>query len=520
MTTMWRVLALACAIAVFPPLAAAQVATVAEGALSGMQERDVSVFYGVPFAAPPVGALRWAAPQPAVAWQGPRAANRLPASCPQVLMPDGFMMYTREYLTPAPPGVSEDCLFANIWTPQLPGSTQARAALPVLVFIHGGGYTSGSGTVPIYNGANLARKELVVVTINYRLSALGFLAHPELTAEQGGASGNYAIQDQIQALRWIQRNIAAFGGDPSKVTIAGQSAGAGSVLALLVSPQAKGLFRNALVQSAPGMGDYPLLTQAEQRGAALLRSWGVDSIAAARALPAEKLAVPAGPAGGGSMIADGKVIPRVPSPPLMASDVPVMVGYTFNDLFAVTRKLTAAQWQVEARQRYGGRAAEFLRYYPGGTDAEASRSATRESVDRSQMAPILQWMATRGANSPVYAYLFSHVEPGPKSAEYGAFHSSDLPYMFDTLSMSPERNFTEVDRRVVEQFGGAVVNFVKTGKPEGGSVPAWPALTQQGKAVMEFGDEARLVRVYPAGADAVMAAGRAPQGPPAGAHAE
>jgi len=490
-----------------PSLAFAQSAVVAEGRLTGASDNGAAVFYGIPFAAAPTGEGRWAAPRPPARWSGVRDAAKLPASCPQALTPDGFMMWTVEYMTPSAPGVSEDCLFLNVWTPQAPDGNARRGALPVLVYIHGGAYTSGSGTVPVYNGANLAKQGIVVVTINYRLGALGFLAHPELTAAQGGASGNYAIADQIEALRWIQRNIAAFGGDPARVTISGQSAGGGSVLALLASPQAKGLFRGAIVQSAPGMGNYAPLAQAEQRGRTLVESWGVQSIAEARALPVDKLTVPQGPGIAGP-IADGKVIPA--TGPRLASDVPVMTGYTLNDLFAQTRKVTAAQWRAEATERYGERAAEFLRYYPGDTDAAASVSATRESVDRTELAPIVEWLGTRGATSPVYAYLFSHVEPGPKSAEYGAFHSSELPYMFDTLHLSPARNFTATDRQVVKQFSGAVVNFVKTGAPAGGAVPAWPALTPGGKAVMEFGGTARLSRVYPSGADGVMAAGKPP----------
>lgn len=489
------------------PVAAEQVMRVEQGPLSGVKDNDVRIYYGVPFAAPPTGADRWAPPRPPHPWdETVRRADVMPPSCPQELSAEGFMMWTSEYMTPVEPGVSEDCLFANIWTAaETPG-----AALPVLVYIHGGGYTSGSGTVPVYDGANLARQGLVVVTINYRLGVLGFLAHPELTAEQRGASGNYALQDQIEALRWIRQNISAFGGDPAKVTIAGQSAGGGSVLGLLASPEAKGLFRAAIVQSAPGMGSYPPPSAAEQSGSALVKSWNVQSIADARALPVEKLTVSPGPGGGGLPIADGKVIPTASQSLGMANDVPVMTGYTLNDLFAPTRRVTATEWNTEARERYGSQAEKFLRFYPGDSDAQASDSATREITARAEMAPILEWMEHRGAQSPVYAYLFSHVEPGPNAAQYGAFHSSELPYMFDTLHLSPGRDFTEVDRNVVRQFSGAVVNFVTTGNPGGGTVPTWPALDAEGKAVMEFNATAKLSRIYPEGADGVIAAGSPP----------
>ncbi len=490
------------------PAAHAQTVALAEGRVSGAPDgEDVSVFWGIHYASAPVGDLRWAPPVPPAPWGDTvRPADRMPASCPQELTPGGFMMWTVEYITPAEPGVSEDCLVANVWTPRVPEGAEAQGGLPVLVYIHGGGYTSGSGTVPIYNGANLARQGLVVVTINYRLGALGFMAHPELSAEQGGASGNYAIQDQIEALRWVQRNIAAFGGDPAKVTISGQSAGGGSVLALLASPLASGLFRAAIVQSAPGMGSYPPLEAAERSGKALVDGWGVASIAEARALPLDRLKTPPGPGGSGAPIADGRVIPAASGPRPLASDVPIMTGYTLNDLFAPTRRLTSAEWRMEARERYGEQAEAFLRHYSGRTDVEASDSATREAAARGQMAPIVDWLAATGIRSPVYAYLFSHVEPGPDAEQYGAFHSSELPYMFDTLHLSPGRDFTDVDRRVVAQFSGAVVDFVKTGSPAGAA--AWPALTDEGKAVMEFGSYARLSRIYPEGADALIAGGK------------
>lgn len=255
------------------------------------------------------------------------------------------------------------------------------------------------------------------------------------------------------------------------------------------------------------MGSYPALASAEAKGAALLKDWGATSIAQARTLPLDVLTAPA-PPGVYAPIADGRFIPAGATQ--LASDVPIMTGYTLNDLFAPTRRPTAAEWRAEAIERYGAQSDTFLRFYPGTTDRQAADSAAREATARAEMAPILAWQQATGVTSPVYAYLFSHVEPGPKAEEYGAFHSSELPYMFDTLHLSPGRDFTEVDRRVVQQFGGAVVNFVKTGNPAGGPVPAWPALTEQNKAVMEFGADAHLSRLYPDGADAVIAAGKPP----------
>src|SRR3954467_13985216 len=302
--------------------------TVAQGVLTGTTDNGVTVFRGVPFAAPPVGDLRWAPPRPPERWgPQPREAKTFGASCTQTLRSSGAGQWTSEYMSPEAPGVSEDCLFLNIWTPAaLTGSARPPANLPVFFWIYGGGFNEGSGAVPVYNGANLAKKGLVVVNVNYRVGSLGFMAHPALTTEQGGASGNYGIQDQIAALQWVRDNIKAFGGDSSKVTIAGQSAGAMSVQALLVSPVAKGLFRGAIVQSpaAPGTnGNYTPLATAEQASVTALGNAGATSIAAARALPAAQANGAGGRAG---LVADGRVIAAAAPRPL-ASDVPMMTGY-------------------------------------------------------------------------------------------------------------------------------------------------------------------------------------------------
>src|SRR5262245_13266464 len=242
--------ALAACFAVASPCFAQLVqARVTEGALAGKQEGAVAAFLGVPFAAPPVGANRWAPPRPAAKWKGERTADQFAASCQQGVSPQGFGPWTAEYVVQGP--VSEDCLYVNVWTP----AKNAPDRLPVLVWIYGGAFSSGSGSVAIYNGAALAAKGIVVVNVNYRVGVYGFLAHPGLTAESPAhASGNYGLLDQVAGLRWVRDNIAAFGGDPTKVTIAGQSAGAASVHHLIASPLAKGLFVRAIAQSGSGMG--------------------------------------------------------------------------------------------------------------------------------------------------------------------------------------------------------------------------------------------------------------------------
>jgi len=296
------------------------------------------------------------------------------------------------------------------------------------------------------------------------------------------------------------------------VTIAGQSASAMSVQALLVSPVAKGLFRAAIIQSpaAPGTnGNYTPRATAEQAAVAALERAGARSIRDARALPAAQ-GYSAG--GRGGLVADGRIIPIGTAPPVFASDVPMMTGYTLNDLFVSRPPVTAASWRDEVQERYGDRASEFLKFYPGDTDEEAARSAQREAVDRGFNLKLVDWLATRGATKPVFAYLFTHVEPGPESSRYGAFHTSEVPYEFNTLHLSPGRDFTDVDRRLADQLSSYVTNFVKTGYPNGASLPRWPAMTPDNKAIMDLGDRIIASRAVPLGADAVIAAGRAPAG--------
>jgi para-nitrobenzyl esterase len=285
-----------------------------------------------------------------------------------------------------------------------------------------------------------------------------------------------------------------------------------SVQALLVSPAAKGLFRGALIQSpaAPGTnGNYAPRVAAEQAAVAALERAGVHSIKEARALPAAQ-AYSAG--GRAALVADGRIIPSAPIPPVFASDVPLITGYTLNDLFVSRAPATAESWRAEVHERYGDRAAEFLKFYPGETDDQAARSAQREAVDRGFNLKLVDWVATRGATRPVFAYLFTHVEPGPESGRYGAFHTSDVTYEFNTLHLSPGRSFTDVDRQLADQLSSYVANFTKTGDPNGASLPRWPAMTADNKAIMELGDRVVVSRAVPSGSDGVIAAGRAPAG--------
>ena len=410
--------------------------TVTQGVLIGTTDHGVSAFLGVPFAAPPVGDRRWAPPRPPAGWGSePRQARAFGAACTQTLAANGRAPWTSEYMSPEAPGVSEDCLYLNIWTPAtLTGSARPAANLPVLFWIYGGGFNEGSGAVPVYNGANLAKKGLIVVNVNYRVGSLGFMAHPELTAEQGGASGNYGIQDQIAALQWVRDNIKAFGGDAAKVTIAGQSAGAMSVQALLVSPVAKGLFRGAIIQSpaAPGTnGTYTPRVTAEQAAVAALGARG-------RAL--DRGGARAAGRAGQRRRRPRRARGRRPhhsrvDAAHVASDVPVMTGYTLNDLF-VSRRAARRPRAGRPRSRSVTAIAppsscDSFRATP--TSRPRSRRSARPSIARFNLK-LVDWLAARGVTKPVVRLSVHPRRPGPESARYGAFHTSEVPYEFDTLA--------------------------------------------------------------------------------------
>lgn len=472
-----------------PGAAMAQpVVRVAEGGLSGRDAGGgVSAFLGVPFAASPTGEGRWRPPAPAAHWQGVRAADRFGASCPQNITANGFGPWTAEYVVQAP--VAEDCLFLNVWTPATKGQKR-----PVLVWIHGGAFMSGSGSVPIYDGANLATKDVVVVTVNYRLGVLGFFSHPDLSAE-AGASGNYGLMDQIAALKWIKRNIAAFGGDPGQVTIAGQSAGALSVLALMEAPDARGLFKRAIAQSGAGLAmPMPPLPTAEGVGSAFAAAKNARSAAELRALSVEQLLAPtATPAAGGVPglqfvpSRDGRVLPKAAGP---LADVAFITGLTADEgsgFIPFYGKATAAQFQGQVRAQYAGKAGDLLTLYPAADDGQARLAALDLSRDRGVAATLL-WLEQHPGRAPRYAYFYDHPEPGPDAAKYGAFHSSEIPYVLRTLGAAPTRPFTDQDRVLAETMSSYWVNFARTGDPNAAGLPVWAPYAAGDEVVMGLGD--------------------------------
>ncbi len=444
------------------------------GLVSGTtnQEGDVHIFRGIPFAASPVGALRWKAPQPVLPWKGIRKCDVFGASAMQ-RDPVPFMMYSSEFLIPWKP-ISEDCLYLNVWTKRRTG----REKMPVIVWIHGGGFNSGSGSCPIYDGENMAKKGVVFVTINYRLGVFGFLAHPELTKESPDhASGNYAFLDQIAALKWVRANIAAFGGDPDRVTIAGQSAGAFSVNVLMASPQAKGLFRRVIAESGgmftPETGGLSLRA-AEENGLKFMDSLHAGSIAAMRALPADSVF-------GRSAyfrispVIDGYVLPdsiRSIFAHHRQNDVPLLTGWNGDDGFSPPLQPSPEEYKSDAEKKYGVLAEQFLQVFPGATPPEIKHSQAALARDLIFcLAERYLGENRRGeGNRSVWLYVFNRTPPGEE--QYGAFHSAEITYAYHSLQMW-NRPWTKGDRKLEDIMSSYWANFAAKGDPNGRSLPKW-----------------------------------------------
>ncbi len=482
--------------------AISQPVSVTGGKVSGVPARDASItaFKGIPFAAPPVGDLRWHAPQPVIPWTGVKVADKLGTSCIQTIVTEK-KPWTYEFM--AHNDVSEDCLHLNVWT----AAKSASEKRPVLVYIYGGAFAEGSTAVPSYDGEGLAKKGLVMVTINYRVGVFGFFAHPELTKEaETKTSGNYGLLDQVAALRWVRYNIAKFGGDPAKVTIAGQSAGASSVNALVASPLAKGLFVRAIAESgatlAGGLGAAGTkLEQAEQSGVTFATAKGAKSIAELRAMTWQKITepLPAGGRGGrGGLIVDGSFLPLSVAETMAQgkqNDVPTLTGWNKGEGGATPNPtVTAAAFQAQAKQRYGDRADEFLKLYAAATDEQARVAVNESSWDQQRTGAYL-WARNRAktAKTNAYTYFWDHALPGPDAATYGAFHTSEVPFALNTLYMS-ERPFTEADHKIADQVSSYWVNFATTGDPNGKGLVTWPAVGEKAET-MEIGDKPGAIPV-------------------------
>jgi len=462
------------------------------GQISGTDNGDASVhiFKGIPFAAPPVGNLRWKAPQPVAHWSGIKACTDF-SKMPMQGKPNEFGVYTREFLIKDEP-LSEDCLYLNVWS----GAKTPSEKRPVIVWIYGGGFVSGGTNVPIYDGEALAKKGVILVSINYRVGIFGFFAHPELTKESPNhTSGNYGLMDQLAALKWVKKNIAAFGGDPDNVTIAGQSAGSYGVNYLVASPLAKGLFKGAIAESGAHMvpGSGVTLAEAEQSGLKTAEALHAGSLADLRKLPAEELLKQ----NNFRPIVDGYFLPQVPADIFAANkenQVPLLTGWNEDDAFIGTLK-SAADYTAGIQKRFGDKAAEFLKLYPGNTDAEAQRSQINMSRDGMFGVQNFTWANTQSAKNraKVYLYRFTRRMPATEDfKKYGAFHTGEVGYVFNNLKFL-NRPFEPLDQQLADVISSYWVNFAESGNPNGPGLPAWPAYNSNGNQTMILGDKPAAV---------------------------
>lgn len=462
------------------------------GLISGVKSNatDVIAYKGIPFAAPPVGNLRWKAPQPAPAWTDIKKCDTFGPS-PMQAKPVPFGVYTSEFLIPEQP-ISEDCLYLNIWT-----KAKTPEKKPVFVWIYGDGFSSGGTGVPIYDGEALANKGIIFVSVNYRVGVFGFLAHPQLTKESGNnASGNYGLIDQVAALKWIKKNIATFGGDPDNVTIAGQSAGSMSVNCLMASPIAKGLFNRAICESGSMMLSNPMmatmtLQNAEQQGSKLAASANAPTLEALRNVPAADLIKLSGRY---SPIIDGYVLPEPVAAifsKIKQNKVPLLIGWNADEGFVQSLK-TKNDFNQYIKQQFGADADEALKYYPASTEAEATQSQTKMSRDAIFALSGFKLANVQSAqDKPVYMYYFAHKLPAkPDFVKYGAFHTAEVAYVMDNLKFL-NRPWEPVDNRLATTMSDYWVNFMIKGDPNGKGLPEWPKYDALNCRAMVFDKEAR-----------------------------
>jgi para-nitrobenzyl esterase len=461
------------------------------GTISGTKNAkgDVQIFKGIPFAAPPVGDLRWKAPAPVKAWTGVKECTAFGAS-PMQGKPTPFMVYTPEFLIPEEP-ISEDCLHLNIWTAAKTPSEKR----PVLVWIYGGGFSSGGSACPIYDGEALAKKGVVLVSINYRVGVLGFFAHPELSKESpNNASGNYGLLDQIAALKWVQKNIGAFGGDPANVTIAGQSAGSMSVNCLVASPLAKGLFTKAIAESGSNMVSKGFvrtsdLRASESAGKELADAAGFATLNDLRHLAAEEVQQII--KGRFAPVIDGYVLPE-PIPKIFEknkqNEVALLTGWNQDERFSQLTSMTEFRKQVESK--YASNAEKIFKFYPATSEAQATESQKALGRDETFGISNYAWakIQSKGANK---AWLYNFLRKPPAEGEfvqYGAFHTAEVPYAFNTLQYF-RRPLQPTDHALAELMSSYWTNFAKTGNPNGKGLPEWPAFDDQKAMVMMFDEK-------------------------------
>jgi len=497
--------------------------TIDSGRVSGSLGTGLKTYFGIPFAAPPIRENRWREPQPVKPWDGILTATRMPAECVQNLRSPSINHYFGDELA------GEDCLYLNIWAP---AAAKAGAKLPVVVWIYGGAFNLGSASSAIYAGDALAKKGVIYVAANYRLGIMGFLAHPEATKESGhGASGNWGFLDQVASLKWIRKNIAAFGGDPSNVTLIGQSAGSMSINNLQASPLAKGLFSRviglsgATVRGGPSGAAGTPLEAAEAQGVKLQDALKAKSLSDMRGISSDKI-VAAAQTGGvraGPSI-DGYYLPQSVDAIFAAgrqSDVAVLTGHTANDMGttpAIRSAKTVAEYTAAARQMYGENAAELLKLYPAKTDAEAVHQADEIGRNSGFGMGARNWAKaqTKTGKQPAYLYILSRVQPFTPGVTFtdftpataGAYHMGDVPYFLGTYEafnlFRTTRNWTPWDKALSTALQDVVVAFAKTGSPNTKTV-TFTRYDPANEMRVEFGDTIRIEKLFTAGLDFIDA---------------
>ena len=473
-------------------LANAPRAQTVNGTVAGVTTSNgIRIFKGIPFAEPPVRERRWQPPQAARSWQGVRLADRFADQCMQARIYSDMMFRNS--------GVSEDCLYVNVWTPATLPATQPSAGLPVLFYIYGGGFMAGDGSEPRYDGESMAKRGIVVVTFSHRLGIFGFFSHPELTAElQQHSSGNYALMDQTAALRWVRSNIAAFGGDPRRVTIAGESAGSFSVSAQMASPLSKGLFAGAIGESGAFFSttiSAPSLAETERNGVKFAETVGATSLTALRTLSAAELleaaARPGMPRFGPNV--DGWFFPDVPANLFAAGKqarVPLLAGWNSEESSAralLQETPTPENTAAVLTRLFGERAADAAKVFPASTAEEALQSLTDLAGDRFIGYSTWKWLDVHGRTSgePVYRYLYARPRPatvavtgtGASPAARGASHSAEIEYALGNLPLNRVFAWTPDDYKVSNTMQHYFENFIKTGDPNGPGLPSWPVGT-------------------------------------------
>jgi para-nitrobenzyl esterase len=457
----------------------------------------VRAWLGVPFAAPPVRDLRWKAPQSAIAWQGTYHADRPAPMCLQALRGRTMNHYFGNE------AISEDCLYLNIWSPT------SGEKLPVIVWIYGGGFNVGSASMANYSGEALAAKGVVRVNIAYRVGVMGFLAHPDLSKEADGASGNYGLMDQIAGLKWVQRNIAAFGGDPGNVTIAGQSAGSMSVALLQQSRLAKGLFHRIVGMSGSPFGELlspTPLAIAEAQGVKVQHALGAKDIEAMRDISGDRIMALSGGVTRDPIVVDGKLLtasPQVVFADKQQIDVPIMIGNTRDEAFASFGPAkTVANYAAAVQRVYPDKAATVLKAYPAKTDAEVMRALTDLQRDASVGRQMAGWArAQQSGQAAAYVWFFTRRQPyadGIRFSDHdpatvGAYHTGDVPYWFQTLDalnmFRRTRDWSASDRALAEAMSDMIVSFAKTGVPSAD----WPAFDPKRPRVMRLGTDRGVI---------------------------